>query len=245
MSGELGSEASITALAALGDDQRRRLFGYIRNARRPVTREEAAASAGISRKLAAHHLDKLVTAGLLSARYQPPAGIRKVGRAPKVYELATATIRVSIPERRHEVLAGILLDAVLTESPGENARQAAVRASRQRGRAVGAAERDRLRPGRLGAERALTIAEALLAGQGFEPARSAPTEVELRNCPFHPLAAQAPELVCGINHAFLDGLLDGLGADVLSAELQPRAGQCCVRLCAAPPRPRPRDRHRR
>jgi predicted ArsR family transcriptional regulator len=237
--GELGSEASITAIAALGDDQRRRLFGYIRHAHRPVSREEAATDAGISRKLAAHHLDKLVTAGLLSARYQPPAGVRKVGRAPKVYELAGAGIGVSIPERRHEVLAGILLDAVRAEAAGENARQASVRAARQRGQAIGAAERDRLRPGRLGAERALTITEALLAAHGFEPARPAPAEVELRNCPFHPLAAQAPELVCGINHAFLAGMLDGLGADVLDAELRPQPGQCCVRLRAAPPQSAP------
>lgn len=232
-SGELGSEASITALAALGDDQRRRLFGYVRHAHRPVTREEAAADAGISRKLAAHHLDKLVTAGLLSGRSQPPAGVRKVGRAPKVYELAGAGIGVSIPERRHEVLAGILLDAVRTEAAGENARQASVRAARQRGQAIGAAERDRLRPGRLGAERALTIAEALLAAHGFEPARQVPAEVELRNCPFYPLAASAPELVCGINHAFLAGMLDGLGADALDAQLCPQPGQCCVRLRAA------------
>jgi predicted ArsR family transcriptional regulator len=232
-SGELSGEASITALAALGDEQRRRLFGYIRQAHRPVTREEAAVSAGISRKLAAHHLDKLVAAGLLSARYQPPAGIRKVGRAPKVYELAEAAISVSIPERRHEILAGILLDAVRTESAGETARQSAVRAARQRGRDLGAAERDRLRPGRLGAERALTITEAVLAEHGFEPARPTPTEVELRNCPFRPLVAQSPELVCGINHAFLAGLLDGLGADVLDAQLRPRPGHCCVRLRAA------------
>jgi predicted ArsR family transcriptional regulator len=232
-SGELSGEASITAVAALGDEQRRRLFGYIRHAHRPVTREEAAANAGISRKLAAHHLDKLVSAGLLSARYQPPSGIRKVGRAPKVYELADAHITVSIPERRHEALAGILLDGVRTESAGETAQQAAVRAARERGRVLGAAERDRLRPGRLGAERALTITEVVLAEHGFEPARSGPTEMELRNCPFHPLAAQAPELVCGINHAFLSGLLDGLGADVLDAQLRPQAGHCCVRLQAA------------
>jgi hypothetical protein len=127
-------------------------------------------------------------------------------------------------------------DAVAAESAGENARQASVRAARQRGHALGAAERDRLRPGRLGAERALSIAEALLAGHGFEPARPAPAEVELRNCPFHPLAARAPELVCGINHAFLAGMLDGLGADVLDAQLCPQAGKCCVRLRAAPPR---------
>ena len=238
-SDDLGSEASITALAALGDDQRRRLFGYVRHAHRPVTREEAAADAGISRKLAAHHLDKLVTAGLLSARSQPPPGIRKVGRAPKVYELAGEGIRVSIPERRHELLAGILLDAVAAESAGENARQASVRAARRRGHALGAAERDRLRPGRLGAERALSITEALLAGHGFEPARPAPAEVELLNCPFHPLAAREPELVCGINHAFLAGVLDGLGADVLAAQLCPQAGKCCVRLRAARPRSEP------
>ncbi len=232
-SGELGGDASITALAALGDEQRRRLFGYVRHAHRPVTREEAAASAGISRKLAAHHLEKLVAAGLLSARSQPPAGIRKVGRAPKVYELAETAINVSIPERRHEMLAGILLEAVRTEPAGETAWQAAMRAARQRGQDVGAAERNRLRPGRLGAERALTIAEAVLAENGFEPARCAPTEVELRNCPFHPLAAKAPGLVCGINHAFMAGLLDGLGADVLDAQLRPQAGHCCVRLKAA------------
>ncbi len=232
-SGELGSDASITALAALGDEQRRRLFGYVRHAHRPVTREEAAASAGISRKLAAHHLDKLVAAGLLSARYRPPAGIRKVGRTPKVYELAGTAISVTIPERRHEILAGILLDAVRTESAGETSRQAAMRSARRRGQQAGAAERNRLRPGRLGAERALTITETILAGHGFEPVRPAPTEMELRNCPFHPLAAQEPELVCGINHAFLAGLLDGLGADALDAQLRPQPGHCCVRLRAA------------
>ena len=62
--------------------------------------------------------------------------------------------------------------------------------------------------------------------------RAAPTRVLLRNCPFHPMAAQAPELVCGINHAFLGGLLDGLGTDTVTAELQPQPGRCCVRLKA-------------
>jgi predicted ArsR family transcriptional regulator len=56
----------------------------------------------------------------------------------------------------------------------------------------------------------------------------------LRNCPFHPLAAKAPDLVCGINHRFLGGYLQGLGAaDAATAVLQPEAGSCCVRLCAA------------
>ena len=117
----LDSEASITAIAALGDEQRRRLFSYVQRAHRPVSREEAAASVGISRKLAAHHLDKLVAAGLLEARFGPLGGIRKVGRAPKLYLLAEPGIQISIPERRHEELARILLDAVLTEADGEDA----------------------------------------------------------------------------------------------------------------------------
>jgi predicted ArsR family transcriptional regulator len=227
---ELGQEASITALAVLGDEQRRRLFSYVQHAHRPVSREEAAESAGISRKLAAHHLDKLVAAGLLSARYEPPAGIRKVGRAPKLYQLSGTDLRVSIPARRHEELARIFLDAVLTQSGSEDARQASIRAARQRGQQLGTAERDRLRPGRLGAERALTIVEGLLGDRGFEPARPAAGEVELRNCPFHPLAAEAPGLVCGINHAYLGGVLEGLGADALDARLEPQPGHCCVRL---------------
>lgn len=208
------------------------MYEFIRAARRPVTRDEAAEAVGISRKLAAFHLDKLVAAGVLRARYAPASGIRKVGRTPKVYEPSGTDIRVSIPERSHDILAAILVDAVLGEQSGETAREAALRAARGRGEQIGAAERSRARPGRLGAERALTLASTLLEQRGFEPAREASTCVRLRNCPFHPFAAQAPEAVCGINHAFLAGMVDGLQAPSVEAVLDPRAGECCVELRA-------------
>lgn len=208
------------------------MYEFIRAARRPVTRDEAAAAVGISRKLAAFHLDKLVDSGVLRARYAPAAGIRKVGRTPKVYEPSGTDIRVSIPQRSHDILAAILVDAVLSERDGETAREAALRVARGRGQEIGAAERHRARPGRLGAERALTLASTLLEQRGFEPAREAPTCVRLRNCPFHPLASQAPEAVCGINHAFLGGMVDGLQAPSVEAVLDPRAGECCVELRA-------------
>lgn len=228
--GGVTTDLGISAVAALDDALRRGMYAYIRTARRPVTRDEAAASVGISRKLAAFHLDKLVDAGLLRARYEAVGGIRKVGRAPKVYEPTETDIRVTIPERRHEVLADILMDAVLTESEGENARQAAVRVARRRGEEIGAEERARTKPGRLGAERALTLLEGLLARHGFEPGRESPTCMRLRNCPFHPLAARAPELVCGVNLALLDGVLAGLEATKVRAVLAPRQGECCVEL---------------
>ncbi|MEU6810497.1 helix-turn-helix domain-containing protein [Streptomyces sp. NPDC046831] len=223
---------AIDSVSVLSDASRRRMFAFIRRARRAVTRDEAAASVGISRKLAAFHLDKLVDAGLLHARYETPGGIRKVGRRPKVYEATGAQITVSIPERRHELLADLLLDAVLTEGADESAAQAAVRSAGQRGLLMGEAAREEFRPGRLGPERGLTVCERLLDRYGYEPVREAPTRLRLRNCPFHPLAAKAPDLVCGMNRALLTGYLAGLQVKGVQAVLAPEPGECCVRLGA-------------
>jgi predicted ArsR family transcriptional regulator len=220
----------LEAVTVLADDVRRRLYGFTRRAHRPVTREEAAADAGVSAKLAAFHLDKLVAAGLLRSRYDSPDGVRRVGRKPRVYEPADTDIRISIPERRPDILAEILLDALLDQEPGEDAQSAALRSARCRGEDLGAATRARRRPGRLGPERSVALAEAVLEQHGFEPDRPAPAELRLLNCPFHPLAARSPELVCGINHAFLGGFLTGVQAGGIEAVLAPVPGRCCVEL---------------
>lgn len=224
------ADAAIDSVSALGESTRRQMFAFIRRARRPVTRDEAAASAGTSRKLAAFHLDKLVEAGLLRAHYASPTGIRKVGRQPKVYEPTDTPIHVSIPDRRHQLLADLLVQAVISEGEDETAVQAAIRTARQRGQELGEEERAQLRPGRLGAERGLTLCERTLERHGFEPAREAPDRLRLRNCPFHPLSAQAPDLVCGMNHGFLTGYLEGMRAPTVQAVLAPRPGECCVEL---------------
>lgn len=225
---------ALAALSALEDETRRGMYAFIRRAHRPVSREEAAESVGISRKLAAFHLDKLVDVGLLSTRFDDPGRARKVGRAPKLYEPSEGAIRISIPARRHELLAEILAQAVGAERPWRTSREAALEVADERGAQYGSAERARRRPGRLGAERALTLAATSLEEFGFEPERTAPDQVLLRNCPFHPLAATNTELVCGINHSFLTGFLRGLGAEpAATAVLQPDAQACCVRLCSA------------
>lgn len=230
---EPGVDARVQAVAVLADEQRRRMYGFARRARRPVTREEAAADAGISPKLAAFHLDKLVAAGLLRARYESPGGIRKVGRKPKVYEPTDADIRISIPERRPDLIAEILLDAVLAEQPGEGAQAAALRTAWRHGEERGATERARTRPGRLGPERSVSAGQAVLDRYGFEPDRRGPTTLCLLNCPFHHLTARSPELVCGINHAFVSGILQGLETTGVDAVLAPHPGQCCVELRAS------------
>ncbi len=225
-------DADLAAAAVLADDLRRQMYAFIRRADGPVTRDEVAAELGISRKLAAFHLDKLAAAGLLRTSFARPGGLRRAGRTPKRYEPAEVDLQVSIPAREHTLLADILLAAVLT-APDDSAAQAALRVAGERGRELGVAERAATRPGRLGAERALTLASGFLDRSGFEPVRVTPTLLRLRNCPFHPLTDQARELVCGINQAFLAGFLDGLGAVSATAVLDPRPGHCCVELRAA------------
>jgi predicted ArsR family transcriptional regulator len=234
-------DPAIRAVAVLDDELRRGMYYFIRGAQEPVTRDEAAAAVGISRKLAAFHLDKLVDAGVLKAGYQQATGLRRVGRAPKVYQPVDADIRISIPPRHHDLLADILVAAVVAhDAPGPEvgaerapAGEAALRVAAERGRGIGLAEHQRVRPGRLGVERALTLAMVLLTRHGFEPVRHATGCVRLHSCPFHPLAVTARELVCGINHRFLAGVLDGLGAaSSVCAVLEPGTGACCVELRA-------------
>lgn len=223
------NRAAVAAIAALDDDVRRALYEFVRAARRPVTREAAAEAVGISRKLAAFHLDKLVDLGVLRSGFGP-ADTRKVGRAPRVYEPAAADIAVCVPERTPGLLASILVEAVTHERADETGADAAMRVAHKHGAATGAAARARSRPGRLGAERAARLAEEVLAEQGFEPYREG-AALRLRNCPFHPLAARSPDFVCGLNREYLDGVLDGIGADGrIVAELVPRPGECCVEI---------------
>lgn len=218
----------MASIATLDDDVRAALFQYVCDADAPVTREAAAHAVGISRKLAAFHLDKLLASGLLDAR---PAATRsgRVGRTPKVYASASATISVTVPPRTPDLLAEILLAAVATEQPGHT-RTSAEAIAHTRGCAVGRAEYDHLRPGRLGPERALTLCASVLRRLGYEPRRT-PAAVRLHNCPFHPHARAEPELVCGINHALISGVLNGLHADTtLTATLAPRTDACCIEI---------------
>jgi predicted ArsR family transcriptional regulator len=242
---ELPPTRAVAAVAALGDEFRRRMYEFIRGSADPVTRDQAAAEVGISRKLAAFHLDKLVDVGLLRVEVAAPGEVRRIGRRPKVYRASDAHVDVSIPARRPDLLADLLLDALgATDEVGpeaaDGAPDTAVAASsstdrvaavaRRRGFQLGAAERARTRPGRLGSERGLTAVDAALAALGFEPRRERATELSLRNCPFQPHAAAAPQLVCTLNHALITGLLEGLEAATITATLAPQPGTCCVRL---------------
>src|SRR2546421_7298845 len=147
---------------------------------------------------------------------------------PTTYEPSDAQIAITIPARRHDVLAGILIEAIRAAASGEDALEAATRIAQLRGAEHGARQRERLRLGRLGAERALTLAGEILGECGYEPQRESPTSLRLRNCPLHPLDARAPDVALAINHAGLSGLLEGLDATTVKMVPDPEPGNCCA-----------------
>lgn len=209
---------SIERLAALQDPLRRRLFGYVRARGEPVGRDEAAAAAGIGRTLAAYHLDKLVEQGLLSAGYRRPEGRSGpgAGRPAKVYEPAEGEVEVSVPPRTYELAAELMAEAVEGDESG-----AVRRALRE---AAAAAGREAARSARR------TDLMTALRERGYEPFEDEDGVIRLRNCPFHRLAQDHRDLVCGMNVSLLEGLLAGLGEPDAQASLEPQPGLCCVAI---------------
>jgi predicted ArsR family transcriptional regulator len=224
---------AVAAVALLNDPTRAALFEVVNRAAEPVTRDEAARAVGISRKLAAFHLDRLATSGLLVSEAARP---QRVGRAPKVYRPSGHDVRVTVPPRDARTLAELLLAAVATQSAekGGSSARALRDVAEAHGETLGRAEAVRRRAGRLGPERSMHTAADVLAQHGYEPALE-DDAVRLRNCPFHPMARQYPELVCGMNEALVTGVLHGLGARGIHAVLAPESGACCVRIARAAP----------
>ena len=70
-------------------------------------------------------------------------------------------------------------------------------------------------------------ARGMLAELGYEP-RADDGGLILANCPFHALAQDYTEVVCGMNFDLIDGLLAGLELADLRARLDPAPGRCCV-----------------
>lgn len=212
----VSSEAPLDPLAGLGslaDPVRRRLYDYVASCDEPATREGAAAAAGISRTLAAYHLDKLADAGVLSVSYARPADRvgPGAGRPAKRYSRIQQELSVSVPPRDYGLLAELFADAVSTDDSGA-LRSAVMAAARRAGR-VGAFD-----DGMIGA----------LRGRGYEPVEAADGDIELRNCPFHRIVRQHTELVCGLNLQLIRGMLEAGGESPARAMLVPRDGRCCV-----------------
>lgn len=219
----------LAMVTTLHEPLRRRLYEFVAGQPGPVTRDQAAEAMAVARTVAAFHLDKLATAGLLTVEFaRPPgrAGGPGAGRPAKHYQRAGTEINVSLPQRRYGLAADLLARAIVTASAaGTDAGREARAAARRYGQALGEQVTGRPRSVR-GRLRALI---PVLADQGFEPCEDQ-ERLRLRNCPFRSLSQRHPELVCGMNLELVTGLLDGSGCNDLRAERQSDAGCCCVQV---------------
>ena len=227
--------AGIEAIALLDEPARRALYDAVARAAEPLGREEAAAAAGVTRALAAFHLDKLVAAGLLAVEYRRRSGRRGpgAGRPAKLYRRSAVEVAVSLPDRHYQVPA--LLFASAMERMGNDTPPEPLRAAaHELGEGIGAAARAQSGP-RPSGRKLRAVLHDVLESRGYEPMDTPTGEIRFANCPFHALVADHRDLVCGTNLALADGLLDGLGAEGLTARLDPQPGQCCVAITGAAP----------
>lgn len=220
----MSDPGDLAALAVLTDRQRRRVFEQIQAAG-PCTVSELAAALSIGRTLVTFHLAKLVEAGLVEVE---PAQRRQGvgGRPSQGYRLSRREVTASVPHRRYDLLAGVLLDGVAEHQPGESAQDSASRVAHRRGRQLA----QELTGGRVARSVALRLSrlEALLTSLGYLPVRDGKT-ISVRNCPFDKFRVENTPQVCQVNLALARGYVDGLDLSTrVSVELRSCPDSCCV-----------------
>ncbi len=137
---------------------------------------------------------------------------------------------MTVPPRDYELAARLLAAAVECDSSGAG-RAALRKVAWKFGEDAGMRARD----AGSGQDSEQKSVEEALGACGYEPWRGEDDSIRLRNCPFHQLAAQHRDVVCGMNLALIDGLVTGLSATGLRPVLDPRPGCCCVAIRASGP----------
>jgi len=233
--------ADVAAVASLDEPTRRRIYDHVCARSLPVSRDDAADALGVPRRTAAFHLDRLAELGLLSVSFARRSGRSGpgAGRPAKLYQRSAGEVTVSLPPRHYD-LAGRLLAGAIAQAQrsGEAPREVLDRQAHDFGQAMArglsvGCEQPRQREQQEQSSHTDTgVLMSLLEDQGFEPHLDE-GDIVLHNCPFHTLAQEHPELVCGMNLHLLEGVLEGLAQTGVHACLDPGPSRCCVRMEAS------------
>ncbi len=118
-----------------------------------------------------------------------------------------------MPPRAYELLARLLTEAAESDTTG-SVRRTLTGVAHDVGR-------------QLGTEAGGDLLTAL-RDCGYQPRAGSGGDIELRNCPFHRLALEHRELVCGLNLGLVEGMITGSAQPQSRALLTPSPGRCCV-----------------
>jgi predicted ArsR family transcriptional regulator len=215
----------LSAVASLLEPGRERLYRYVAARSEPVSRDQAAAALGMTRSMAAFHLDRLVELGLLHAQYRRISGRtgRGAGRPAKLYALSRQRFEVTVPRRAYELLARFLVEAE-PHSLAAPARHAAHRY----GRLLGTRARRHIGSQANPEELARCLLD-IVGDLGFEPV-AARQEMSARNCPFDPMSREFPGVVCQAALALLGGVVEGARMRSVEVTRREQPPWCCVVL---------------
>jgi predicted ArsR family transcriptional regulator len=229
--------AEIAAVASLDEPTRRQVYEFLGGQSEPVSRDEVAEAVGVSRRTAAFHLDRLADEGLVAVSFARRSGRTGpgAGRPAKLYQRSVREVSVSLPPRHYDLVGSLLAGAIVeAEESDEPPRAVLDRRARDLGCALAGDQHD-ARVGEQGGadgghdghgrDELLSVLER----HGYEPQVQG-TDIVLQNCPFHAMAQEHTELVCGMNLHLLEGVLDALPTSGLRARLDPSPSRCCVRL---------------
>ena len=174
-------------VAAFRDPTRRAILLRFQCDPAPRTVDEVASAAGVHRSVAFTHLEQLAALGFLTV------GRRKgrQGKPAKLYQLDDRLIQFSHPARDFLRLSTLLAEA-LAEA-GESPADAVRRIGRREGARIAA-------PGTIGIDAAVEVLDRL----GGLPLLDG-EDLHAQNCIFREACAAAPELVCGLQAALLEG----------------------------------------
>ncbi|MGN6300640.1 MAG: helix-turn-helix transcriptional regulator [Angustibacter sp.] len=236
--GDLTSDLTdqISGVSLLADPVRRRLYDVVTASPDAVGRVEAAQAAGVPAHTAKFHLDKLVEEGLLTTEFRRLTGRSGpgAGRPAKLYRRSDRQLDLTLPRRQYELAGHLLATAVeVAAAQAVPVLDAVRRTAHDAGRQLVAG------PPPPGADDLDTVAQAL-RGYGYEPRRDG-DRVLLANCPFDRLAAEHRTLVCTMNLALVEGVVEQLHCAGACPALDPAPGRCCVTLtpsATAPDTPR-------
>jgi len=198
------ADASTARHRALADERRARVVDELRTEPGGVDVHELAERLGLHPNTVRWHLGVLSDAGLVVSA---PAARSAPGRPRILYSLSPDGQSAASGGDDHKLLAMILTGVVASEEDG------AARA-REAGRAWGRYLVSRPSPLEPVSEDA-AVAEVvrILEDEGFAPELDG-LDVRMRRCPFHDLAEQHPEVVCGIHEGLLASALAELGAGI-------------------------------
>lgn len=221
----------LSELATLAEPVRLRLYQHVMAQAAAVSRDLAAEAVGVPRHTAKFHLDRLADEGLLDVEFRRLTGREGpgAGRPAKLYRRSEHEVDVSLPPRQYN-LAGHLMAAAIEESGRDRTpiTQSLHRTASRWGSTLAQQIRESAGP-RPSREQVLATVCATLGSWGYLPDREGSTVI-LRNCPFHALAKQHTDLVCGMNLAAIEAIIEELPPARLAARLSPSSGRCCVTI---------------